>query len=105
MRKNPFASIAPQAPPPPRLEPVGFDVDYFNKLAKWLNSKDNIVYDINEMSADPEKFIFHVKYYIDNRTGDLVHVEFNDEFTKIHVLCFFEGKCLENLFKKQTVCR
>lgn len=99
MRKNPFASIVqPAAAPAPRNEPISFDTEYFNKLSKWLNSKDNIIYDINEMSADPEKFIFHVKYYIDNRTGDMVHVEFNDEFTKIHVLCFFTGKI------KETVC-
>jgi hypothetical protein len=89
MRKNPFAKIAP---PPPSSETIQFDTEYFNRLAKWINSKDNIVYNIADYTENPEKFIFHVKYYIDNITDDMAHVEFNDEFTKIHVLCFIQSK-------------
>lgn len=72
-----------------------FDIEYFNKLSDFLNSKDNIIYEVEDLTNEHEKFIFHIKYYIDNRSSDLIHVEFNSDYSKLKVYEFFEGKTKE----------
>jgi len=80
---------------------IQFDAEYYRRLHAFLNQQDDVRYKISDLSDDPEKFIFHVKYYIDTRTGDDLHVEFNSlteteimygaTYSEIRVLEFFSG--------------
>jgi hypothetical protein len=69
-----------------------FEPEYYNKLSDFFNTKDGITYNLEDLTDDPERFIFHVKNYIDNTVGDMVHVEFSNDYKKIRVLEFFESR-------------
>jgi hypothetical protein len=81
---------------------VKFDAEYYNRIYKFLNQQDDVRYKISDLTDDPEKFIFHIKYYIDNRGKEDLEVEFNSlseteimhgaTYSEIRILEFFEGK-------------
>lgn len=88
-----------------------FDSDYFNSIAAFFNSDDqlkyrnviskiegqNIICNINENITDnPEKFEFHIKYYIAHRRGDMVYVEFSQDYRRIKVFKFFKERQVFN---------
>lgn len=41
-----------------------FDPDYFFKIHKYLNTKPGQLYLLSELTKEPVKFLFHIKYYI-----------------------------------------
>jgi hypothetical protein len=52
-----------------------FDQSYYDKLFKLINSRDNIIYIINEeLTEEPEKLLWYVKYYIRNRSKNDLEV-------------------------------
>lgn len=78
-----------------------FDSNYFNAISKFLNEKDGIIYNIEDLTDDYDKFIFHIKYYIDTRRGDDLVIELNNQtvteimynapYVQLKVYEFFEG--------------
>ncbi len=89
------------------------DLPYLNKLNTFIQASENKIYTISDLTDDPEKFIFHLKYYIDHRNGDDLHLEFNSpteteqmynapygqfkitDYKKFKVMEFFDGKIKE----------
>lgn len=75
-----------------------FDSEYFNKLSAHINKKDNVVYNIMDMTNDYEKLVYHLKYYIDYipRNDGYLEIELNSlkfgetRHTSFRVLEFFE---------------
>lgn len=80
---------------------IEFDPVYFNNIFAFLQQRDNYYYSIAELSDDPEKFIYHIKYYIDHRSAEDIDVEFNSlteteimygaNYTGFRTLEFFQG--------------
>ena len=64
-------------------------VDYLHRLREFFLQNKGKKYTISRLTDNPEKFIDHIKYYIDSRhfiemyCGDYVDVSFNNEYTKI----------------------
>lgn len=79
-----------------------FDFPYYNKLHSFINKSDNVVYTISDLTDTPDKFIYHLKYYIDTRTEDDAEIELNvvSESEKMYgathsqfrILEFFDSK-------------
>lgn len=75
-----------------------FDVEYFNNLVKFINKKDNVTYKFVDLTDTPDKFEYHLKYYIDHipRTEGYLEIELNSlkegetKHTGFRVLEFFE---------------
>jgi hypothetical protein len=82
------------------------DQEYFHQLKNWIQLQDGKTFNIDEMTEDYEKFVFHLKFYINNRTPDDAVLEFNSlteteemygvKYTQFRVLEFFEGKVSDN---------
>jgi len=55
--------------------------------SKPSKTKDAKLY-VHELTTTPQRFIEHVKFYIDNRTNRVVmpDVYFNDDFTVLYVM-------------------
>lgn len=84
-----------------------FDAEYYNGLHSWIQTQDGKTFSIDELTEDYDKFVFHIKYYIDNRTKEDLALELNSisetesmygltKHTQIRVLEFFEGKVSDN---------
>jgi hypothetical protein len=88
-----------------------FDVEYFNKLVKFINSKENIAYKFSDLTDDPVKLEFHLKYYIDHipRTEGFLEIELNSlkfgetTHTGFRVLEFFETIIKRNNERKTKI--
>lgn len=94
------------------------DLPYLNKLNTFIQASDNKIYNVAELTDDSDKLIFHLKYYIDHRSGDDLHIDLNcqtetekmyaaqheefkiTDYKKFKVLEFFEGKIRENKEKE-----
>ena len=83
------------------------DLEYYKGIHDWLQKQDNVILNIDELTDNYEKFIFHIKHYIDNRTPDDIEIELNSfsesevmhgctTHTQIRVLEFFESKIRDN---------
>jgi predicted nucleotidyltransferase len=68
------------------------DQAYSDMLRDFFNSKDDITYNVIDLTDDPEKFIFHVKHIVDTRTLDDLDIVFNEDYTKVRVIEFFYAK-------------
>jgi hypothetical protein len=78
------------------------DTEYYNRIHKFINQDDDKVYEIAPLTNDYEKFIYHIRYYIDNSNDDdFVVVPMGDgpRFTHIKVLEFFDGK----IYSQKTI--
>ncbi len=63
-----------------------FDAPYYARLISALPKWRGKVLDIGApLTTDPEKFIFHLKYYVDNRPADGDDLGFNADYTKFRV--------------------
>jgi hypothetical protein len=89
-----------------QYSPDKFDSQYFNELNGFLNSEDDIVYLISDLTDDYEKFVWYIKYYISHKQKDDLEVLFipsseteimygYKEYLALHILEFFEGKLSE----------
>lgn len=72
-----------------------FDAAYFNSIHLFINEQDDRVFLISELTEDREKFIFHLKYYMDNRGSEDLYIILDDNDTKLVILEFFSGKHFE----------
>lgn len=83
------------------------DIEYYKGIYDFLQTQDNIVFEIEELTEDYDKFIFHLKHYIDTRTPDDIEIELNSfseseimygctTHTHFRVLEFFESKIRDN---------
>ncbi len=87
--------------------------EYLTGICEFFNSKDGIIYDIEDLTNDYEKFIFHVKHYIDTATNDQIMVELNSQteteimygapFVQLKVYEFFEGIIRKKEFDPATI--
>lgn len=67
-----------------------FDTEYFNGIAAFFNKKDNVTYNVSDLTNDNDKFVFHVKYYIDHRQADMCEVVFSEDYSQVRVIEYFE---------------
>lgn len=72
-----------------------FDTKYFNKLAAFINSRDNVTISIESMTNEPEKFIWYLKYYIEYRTPEMIEIlliepQPGQEYTHFKIYEFFD---------------
>lgn len=89
-----------------------FDPEYFNRIYAFINEADNRQFEISDLTEEPDKFVFHLKYYIETRQADDLCVVFNslseseqmygvselsdaDKYSHFKILEFFEGKHFE----------
>jgi hypothetical protein len=82
-----------------------FDKEYYDRMFAWIQTQDGKTFDIWEIDQ-PEKLIFHLKIYMENRTPEDAVVEFNSltetekmynaNYTQFKILEFFEGKLKDN---------
>ncbi len=74
---------------------MDFDKEYYDRLYSFFQSNDDVVFDIeNELledKRDKNKFIFHVKLYIENRQPHETEVTFNAVYTKLRLTEFFDN--------------
>jgi hypothetical protein len=79
-----------------------FDKEYYDKLVAMINGgewfKDEQWYTVDNYTETPDKFLSHLKFYIDNRIAptelDVVlshDYETAGKFTKFKVIEFFQG--------------
>ncbi len=83
-----------------------FDKEYYQGLYQWIQLQDGKTFDINDLTEDYDKFVFHLKFYIETRTPDDAVLEFDSisesemmygiKWTKIKILEFFDGKISDN---------
>lgn len=65
--------------------------DYLHRLHDFFKENQNKTFTVDSLTDTHEKFIDHVKYYIDSRhiineyLGDYVDVSFNSDYTKIKI--------------------
>ncbi len=82
------------------------DQEYYKQLHGWIQQQDGKTFNIDDLTEDYEKFTFHLKFYINNRTAEDQEVEFNSlteteemygaNYAQFRVLEFFEGKVKSN---------
>jgi len=65
-----------------------FDKDYFNQIYDFLNKPENLdrTFYLANLTADYDKFVFHVKYYIESvKSGPIIDL-IEIVFVKCHFL-------------------
>ncbi len=86
------------------------DTNYLNKLTSYFVEVHDrepssfvpvsiIIKTLFEGSSNKEKFIEHVKYYIDTRTYDLPDVHFKSDYSSVYIGHTQES--IERLFNKK----
>ncbi len=74
---------------------MDFDAQYFNDMYAYFNSnnlKEDEWYFVSDYTDEPEKFLYHAKYYIDHKIEpEHYELEFSDDFKKFRILEFFVG--------------
>lgn len=67
-----------------------FDKEYFNQIYDFLNKDENLdrTFYLANLTADYDKFVFHVKYYIDSvKSGPIIEFNSGEEpYKQIRVL-------------------
>lgn len=63
------------------------DFSYLNDIIMFFHDNYNRKFRVIDLTKYPDKFITHVKHYIDNRHRiiDYVDVSFNSDYTKIKI--------------------
>lgn len=86
---------------------VEFIPSYFDRLYQFIQERDNVRYIIEDLTDDPEKYLFHLKYYIDNKLELDNEVELNSlseseimygaTYSEFRVLEFFECRIRDQM--------
>jgi predicted phosphoadenosine phosphosulfate sulfurtransferase len=49
-----------------------FDKEYYDKLYKFFNSNNDVVFELKDLTTEPEKFIAYVLFYqVNRKQGDM----------------------------------
>jgi hypothetical protein len=78
------------------------DTEYYNRIHKFINQAEDKVYEIAPLTNDYEKFIYHIRHYIDHCNDDdfvVTLMGIGPRFTHIRVLEFFDGK----IYSQKTI--
>lgn len=68
-----------------REKAIGIDTTYLDKLIGAFFVNRGKIVEIKNISAYPDKFIYHVKYYRTIQSGDFPIVELDSNYTKIKI--------------------
>lgn len=66
------------------------DKDYLRKLSIFINSRDDVKYNIADLTDTPEKFYAHIEEYMRTKEPHMCHAEIEGD--KLHVIEFFTSK-------------
>lgn len=71
---------------------MDFDKEYYDNIVAWIQQQTEGVYPLSELIEDmstKNKFILHVKTYIECRGIDQLEVTFNTAFSSIRINEYF----------------
>lgn len=68
-----------------------FDPEYYNTIFSWIQKNEDSVHVVAELAEIPERFVFHLKHYIDTRQEMDLVIDFNDDYSKFRIYEFMDG--------------
>jgi biotin carboxylase len=69
-----------------------FDQVYYDNIVNWIQKQCEGTYQLSDLISDmstKNKFVFHVKKYIENRGFDQLEVTFNTAYSAIRINEYF----------------